>query len=67
MRFLVPLGGVTDPAFGIFTSYRHRGLPLGLGAGLPFFPTVLWVVASETVMYLAGYFGIWRQFPIDLS
>ena len=35
MRFLVPVGGVTDHAFGVLTTYRHTGVPSGIIAGLP--------------------------------
>lgn len=35
MRFLVPVGGVVDDAFGILTTYQHRGIVAGIRAGLP--------------------------------
>jgi len=35
MKFLVPVGGVTDDAFGVLTSYKHNGVPSGIVAGLP--------------------------------
>lgn len=35
MRFLVPVGGVTDGVAGILTSYQHKGVPAGIVAGLP--------------------------------
>lgn len=35
MRFLVPVGGVTDAAFGILTTYQHHGVVAGIRAGLP--------------------------------
>lgn len=35
MRFLVPVGGVTDTAFGILTTYQHFGVVAGIRAGLP--------------------------------
>lgn len=35
MKFLVPVGGVTDNAFGILTTYRHHGVVAGIHAGLP--------------------------------
>lgn len=34
MKFLVPVGGVTD-AFGILSSYKHKGVPAGIVGGLP--------------------------------
>jgi|GEM_PF-1161314 len=34
MRFLAPVGGLTDARFGILTSFRHRGVPAGVRAGL---------------------------------
>jgi hypothetical protein len=34
VRFLVPVGGVVD-AYGILTSYKHKGVPAGIVAGLP--------------------------------
>jgi hypothetical protein len=34
MRFLVPVGGMVD-AYGILTSYKHKGIPAGIVAGLP--------------------------------
>jgi hypothetical protein len=35
MRFLVPVGGVTEGVYGILTSYQHKGVPAGIVAGLP--------------------------------
>jgi hypothetical protein len=35
MKFLVPVGGVTDSAFGVLTSYKHKGIPVGIRTGLP--------------------------------
>jgi len=35
MKFLIPVGGVTDDAFGVLTSYKHNGVPSGIVAGLP--------------------------------
>lgn len=35
MRFLVPVGGVTEGVGGILTSYQHKGIPAGVVAGLP--------------------------------
>lgn len=35
MKFLVPVGGVVDDAFGILTTYRHHGIAAGIRAGLP--------------------------------
>lgn len=34
MRFLVPVGGVVDDAFGILTTYTHYGVVAGIRAGL---------------------------------
>jgi hypothetical protein len=34
MKFLVPVGGVTDNAFGILTTYQHHGIVAGIRAGL---------------------------------
>ncbi len=34
MRFLAPVGGEVD-AYGILTSYAHKGIPAGIVAGLP--------------------------------
>lgn len=34
MKFLIPVGGVNDPDFGIFTSYKHRGIASGIKSGL---------------------------------
>lgn len=34
MRYLVPLGGEIDPAFGILTSPSHFGIPAGIAAGM---------------------------------
>lgn len=34
MRFLVPVGGVTD-CYGIITAPNHKGIPAGIKAGLP--------------------------------
>lgn len=35
MRFLVPVGGVIDDAFGILTTYQHHGVVAGIRVGLP--------------------------------
>lgn len=35
MRFLVPVGGVVDDAFGILTTYQHHGVVAGIRGGLP--------------------------------
>lgn len=35
MRFLVPVGGEVDGAFGILTTYQHHGIVAGIRAGLP--------------------------------
>ena len=35
MRFLVPVGGITEGVRGILTSYKHKGIPAGITAGLP--------------------------------
>jgi hypothetical protein len=35
MRFLIPVGGVTEGVYGILTSYQHKGIPAGIVAGLP--------------------------------
>ncbi len=35
MKFLVPVGGVTEGVYGILTSYKHKGVPAGITAGLP--------------------------------
>lgn len=35
MKFLVPVGGVIDDAFGILTTYQHHGVVAGIRAGLP--------------------------------
>lgn len=35
MKFLVPCGGVVDSAFGILTTYQHKGVTSGIRAGLP--------------------------------
>lgn len=35
MRFLVPVGGVTDGVYGIITAPNHKGIPAGIKAGLP--------------------------------
>lgn len=35
--------------------------PLWLGGGIPIWPTVLWVFASEAALYVLGYGVIWRK------
>lgn len=35
MRFLVPVGGVTENIFGVITAPNHKGVPAGIVAGLP--------------------------------
>ena len=32
--FLLPVGGVVDPRFGVLTSPAHRGVPLGITQGM---------------------------------
>lgn len=34
MKFLIPVGGVTDHQFGILTSPQHRGVPIGIQNGM---------------------------------
>lgn len=34
MKFLLPVGGITDHRFGILTSPAHRGIPLGIINGM---------------------------------
>ena len=34
MRFLLPVGGVVDHRFGILTSYKHKGVPVGIVQGM---------------------------------
>jgi len=34
MRFLLPVGGITDPRFGILTAPNHRGMPQGIVDGM---------------------------------
>lgn len=34
MKFLLPVGGVTDSRFGILTSPRHKGIPIGIINGM---------------------------------
>ncbi len=35
MKFLVPVGGVTEGVYGILTAPNHKGIPAGIRAGLP--------------------------------
>lgn len=35
MKFLVPVGGITAGVYGVLTSYKHKGVPAGILAGLP--------------------------------
>ena len=35
MKFLLPVGGVVDDRFGILTTYKHKGTPAGIIAGMP--------------------------------
>lgn len=34
MKFLVPSGSALSSEFGVLTSYKHRGIPVGILAGL---------------------------------
>lgn len=34
MRFLLPVGGIVDPRFGILTTPSHTGIPSGIVAGM---------------------------------
>ena len=36
-------------------------LPLHLGGGIPFWPTVVAVFVPQLALYLAGWYGIWRK------
>lgn len=47
MRFLVPVGGVVDDAFGILTTYQHHGIAAGIRAGLPW--------AADNCAFGAGF------------
>ena len=57
MMFLVPVGGVVDPRFGILTTPGHKGVPAGIKAGLP------WAVDNQafTVGFDAGVFLPWLE------
>lgn len=35
MRFLVPVGGISRGVYGILSSYKHKGVPVGIVDGLP--------------------------------
>lgn len=35
LKYLVPVGGMVDDRFGVLATWRHRGLPAGIRAGLP--------------------------------
>jgi uncharacterized membrane protein len=39
--------------------------PLYLGGGIPIWPTVLLVFVPQAALYLVGWYGIWRHFPIN--
>ena len=34
VRFLLPVGGVVDPRFGILTTHQHKSVPAGILAGM---------------------------------
>ena len=34
MRFLLPVGGIIDHSFGIMTTPGHKGIPMGIKAGM---------------------------------
>lgn len=36
--------------------------PLGLGGGIPFFPTFFFVLFSQTILIYVGYFVIWKKY-----
>lgn len=35
IKFLVPVGGTHAGVYGVLSSYKHRGVPAGITAGLP--------------------------------
>jgi hypothetical protein len=35
LKYLAPVGGMVDARFGVLATWRHRGVPAGVRAGLP--------------------------------
>lgn len=35
LKYLAPVGGMVDDRFGVLATWRHRGVPAGVRAGLP--------------------------------
>lgn len=60
----VPVVGLIVQA--VVISAGVAVFPLYLGGGIPVWPTVAWVLASELVLLLVGYFVIWRKYGTDL-
>lgn len=48
----------------ILTGAAVSVFPLHLGAGLPILPTMLWVSVSTWIMFIAGWFVIWKRFSM---
>lgn len=51
----------TLPAMAVASATAIAYLPLYLGGGIPWWPTVAFVFASLIVLYLAGWYGMWRN------
>lgn len=60
----VPVLGLIAQAMTI--SIGVAVFPLGLGGGIPIWPTVAWVLLSELILLLVGYFVIWRKYGTHL-
>lgn len=59
-----PLVGLIVQA--IVISVGVAVFPLYMGGGIPIWPTVIWVAASELILLLSGYLVIWRKYGNDL-
>ncbi len=49
----------------ILISAGVAAFPLGMGIGLPFFPTFASVLISELFLLIVGYWTIWRKHGIN--
>jgi uncharacterized membrane protein len=60
----VPVVGLVVQA--VVISAGVAVFPLHMGGGIPVWPTVAWVLFSELILLLVGYFIIWRKHGTDL-
>lgn len=52
------------PVMAAWSAAAIAYFPLHLGGGIPFWPTAGLIFVSLLVLYLVGWYGIWRNSPL---